>query len=835
MASLISIATGNFTAAATWGTIDSVSELHSGTGTAALTTSVKSSANFIPGAAAIDGVAFKVSTLNANCGDNDTVTVLLKNVTSAGVREATVTFKPKAAMHSSMLGVTVSPGAWYFVKFASTVTPNGTDTYRLDINASSNNTLTLITNATTNNFNRMLRLTGTAAPAAGDALHMMGEIVPGSPDTYNSFTITMDNTATTSFGPTVSGGPPFGISVNNRATLAYGTAASTNYYFKFKGILSVSGGGTFTVGTASAAIPSTSTAVLEMDCAAVVDSGVSVGPGGSCEMCGATKTTLATVMTADKTATATQIAVASTSGWAASDELAFAPTGQTNTHAEKKTISTVDSATQVTLTAGLTNARSGTAPTQAEVVNLTRNVKVRGTSTTLQGYVQCQTTGSFVADYVEFLQLGNNTGTRGVYGQVTTGTFTVKHCSSHDSLQNAMGVAVTTSSTYNNVTITDNVFYSIPDYAIWFENATTGTSWVVSGNTVIRANTQQSNAGIRFADVGGTMTNNTVAASNNGFDFNDSGSVGTISGNTAHSNGANGIVVNQIGTTSSTVATLSSFSCWRNTGAGVLLNGSTRNVQIDSLLAFGNGTNGIQCFAGHSNNVLFTNATVAGDSTHGQAVGVLTSLGTGNISQMQFENCDFGVTSGIYRGHSTGDINISAANGVVDWVFRNCNFASTTELANQANMTPWSSIRSARHDKTAGQHKSWFAAGTVQIDSGEYRTAAPSEKLTPTSASLKLASGPKRAAVASGGTVTVTTYVKKSAAYNGNQPRLIVRKNVAAGISADTVLATASGGTGSYLTLTGATAAVTDDAVLEFYVDCDGTAGVVNIDDWSAA
>jgi hypothetical protein len=60
-----------------------------------------------------------------------------------------------------------------------------------------------------------------------------------------------------------------------------------------------------------------------------------------------------------------------------------------------------------------------------------------------------------------------------------------------------------------------------------------------------------------------------------------------------------------------------------------------------------------------------------------------------------------------------------------------------------------------------------------------------------------------------------------------------VKRNIIAGITDDTVLATASGGTDEWLELTGTTATVSDDCVLEVYVDCDGTAGVVNVDDWS--
>jgi hypothetical protein len=89
-----------------------------------------------------------------------------------------------------------------------------------------------------------------------------------------------------------------------------------------------------------------------------------------------------------------------------------------------------------------------------------------------------------------------------------------------------------------------------------------------------------------------------------------------------------------------------------------------------------------------------------------------------------------------------------------------------------------------------------------------------------------------------GGTITINAYVRKSAtgdgaAYNGNQPRLIVRANPVAGITTDTVLDTMTVGTGTWEQLTGTTAAVDADGALEFYVDCDGTAGWINVDDWT--
>lgn len=853
MATLISKATGNFTDATTWAPIDTASELHTGTTVASLTTTVKSSATFVPAANTLDGVAIKVQTCNASVGTNDTVTVLLKNVTSAGTREATGTFKAKAAIHSSLLGVTANPGQWYFVKFASTVTPNGTDTYRLDINASTSLTLSLYTNATTNNWNRMLRRSGTdVAPALNDALHIMGEIVPGSPDTYTSYTVTMDNTATTSFAPVVSGGPPFGFSVGNYSTLACGTSASTNYYLKWKGYLSVAGGGTVTVGTAGTPMPSTSTAVLEMASVGTsADSGVWLAPGSTLEMNGTTKTTVATVLTADKAINDTVLTVASTSGWSASDEIAMPATTITAAQNEKRTISTVDSATQVTISAGLTYAHSGTSPTQAEVINLTRNVKVRGLGTTTPGFIYADSTAVFKADYVQFTYMGSATTSRyGLTVNTTTpaagGIFSLKHSSYHDAGA-GYGVYINSTSYGSNLTITDNVFYLIPSGSCIYMAAASssiGTGWTITGNYMIAVGTSGNTTyTVELRDLGGTFSNNTIASGRYGaiWLYDDTpGATAAFDGNTIHSCLGVGITIGNLNAYGSTTFTFSNLKVWRNTNYGMardqLYSSFIPNITISDSSFVANGNAGLYLSNSATElNWLLNSCTFSGDTVTAQPRGIQIVRGTSfpGITDMILESCTFGVAAGTAVAHSTADIALDFDPTRCELVLRNCKLSSSTDISLTSRLHATSFIKSGRHQQTAGNHKSWYRHGTVTSDTTEYRTAAPSERLTPLSATVKLASGGKKAAVANSGTLTPTVYVKKSAAYNGAQPRLIVRKNVAAGINSDTVLATASGSTGSYLTLTGTTASVTDDVVLEFYVDCDGTAGFVNVDDWS--
>jgi hypothetical protein len=63
---------------------------------------------------------------------------------------------------------------------------------------------------------------------------------------------------------------------------------------------------------------------------------------------------------------------------------------------------------------------------------------------------------------------------------------------------------------------------------------------------------------------------------------------------------------------------------------------------------------------------------------------------------------------------------------------------------------------------------------------------------------------------------------------------LRVGENGAAGVAEATV-DTFVGSAGTWVQLQGTVGPVTEDCWLEFYVDCDGSAGQVNLDDYSAS
>jgi hypothetical protein len=191
----------------------------------------------------------------------------------------------------------------------------------------------------------------------------------------------------------------------------------------------------------------------------------------------------------------------------------------------------------------------------------------------------------------------------------------------------------------------------------------------------------------------------------------------------------------------------------------------------------------------------------------------------------------FGIASGILTAHS-----VDVSNSAFGRLFVNSsNLASGTDISSKT-MQRGGGIFCQKYGQTAGNNKTWKHGGVVSIETTTVHTGSQSMKMTPSSATVKLESGSFKVAVANGNTVTPTVYVYEDASYNGNRSRLILKRNDAIGITSDTVIDTAtSASDGAWEALTGTTAAATDDGVMEFCVDCDGTAGNLFVDSFSVA
>ncbi|HEY4359388.1 MAG TPA: hypothetical protein VGN17_00365 [Bryobacteraceae bacterium] len=866
MANLISAQTGNFTSSSTWQTVDSTSELDSEAGSTAVSTSNLDSSTFVPTAITVDGVALKFSARAASPTGTFTVT-LRDSTTSTDVDSVTVNVSDLPA----------PPGnCWIFFKFGSTHTLSGTDSYLIRVACSNTGSqVILFRNATSNNWSRKLRTTTTQAPAANNHLVISNQFTGAG--TSTAVTVTMDNTASTTWGPSSVGTQ--GVVVGGNGTLTFGTSSSTNYNFTWRGYFLISGGGTVNVGTSGTRIPSSSSVTLQMDSASNGDSFLKPDAGGTLNIYGASKTGYS-YLTADAASSATSVTVNDTTGWQNSDVLAFSPTDTNRTHYESKSVASSGgiSGSTVTLASGLGVAHSGTGILAAFVLNLTRNVTLSSKSTSNKGNLWVPAAGGTV--YIECCQFdgstmgSNSANLRPVDLQMTTNTVTLKNCAFQQSTtgsQSNTNLIHISGGTANNCTLDTLVIYDWISNMVTVNTKTSGSSIVI--NNCIGMN-QENNGGSTFgiASANVTVTNNisiSASALNNGPGisyYNSDLSSWTMTDPTKFSGNQVWYAENE-GFGFGSSANGSGFSiaiqnciaarCQRSgfDFGGVFF----RSAIMDNCKSFGNGVAGagynVYVSANACAYLEIRNSLLASDTAYTSTVGIMgpyTNFNGGGNFIVRLYNCTLGVATGIYTTHATADMYMVFPNQMNMQVYADKTaFGSSTLLFNLTDANQQlndggidlasSFVRCQDYGQTSGDHRSFFPQGNIKIDSSVYHTSAPSQKLTPSQASYKLRSGVQQASVSNGVGRNVSVWVRKSKAstgdsadYNGNQPRLFVRRNDALGITSDTVLTTASSAIGNWEQLTGtAVASPPEDGAVEMWVDCDGTTGFISVDDWS--
>lgn len=855
MSTLVSITTGNFTSSSTWGVVDTTSYLDSEAATQAVNTSPVDCAAFTPGAVTIAGIALKLQTRTAS--PSGTLTVTLRN----------------SSLGSNVISVTINVSdltfrGWHYFKFSSPQLLLAATNYVVRLQTSvGGNIVTFYRNSTSGNVARLLVTSSTAAPGSGDQLIIAGEWTAAG--TGSDHTVTMDNTATTSFGPTVSGGPPQGVYISARGRMVQELNSSTNYVFKWKGVLAVAGGGILRIGQSGSPLPSNSTAEYFMDSATNVDTGIEVLTGGVVTIQGVTKT-IKTTLDADAASSATNITVGSTSNWEANDVLALMGTS-TYSHTEEKSVSSIGGATAATIGA-LTNDHSGTSPTKADIINLTHRLKIHGASSSLRGYIYVDSAGSLTLQYAEIYYMGSTTtNKRGIESNVTSlGVFNVQYISYYSSgaNTNAAGAVQFGSNTPSGVVFSNSAVYKMDGPCLVIPSTAT-SGWTFENNIFASAGQVNGNASVALIlQIGGVFKNNICTSLSNNVGDLLSIQVGSVNtsytlveadwtGNKIYCSNAGGVRIgNNYGLSSNNQfssfdnSVIDSWDIW-NTGiatsipalniVGVIIN----NLIIKNTRIFGNTDS---CIGTDDVPYTIVNNLYGYNCTFGASTAVSsTPYGLrlqGHFTRMYFESCDFGKVSTGIGAFSTGDIVFNQAKMVAEIRMYNCYLSSGVFTGLQSGNGAFqdSFVKIEKYSNTAGDHRTYTPAGTIKTDTVIYDTASPSARLIPVSASVKLKSGSKFIPVANGNTVTVSCRVRKSSSgdaggadYNGNQPRLILKRNDGLGVTSDTVLATYASAVGSFNTLSGTTSAISMDGVYEVYVDCDGTAGWINIDDWAVA
>lgn len=827
MPNYIATANGNLTAGATWA---STAEFTDGTASQFLTTAYAESQAFTPGAVQIDGIAVKIATRADVPSGTISVRLAQAGALVAGT-EVTVNV-------SDILGTVLDQIGWMFFKFGAPVTLAAATPYTVSARTSVASMVSLYrVAATAADWLRMVRTTTTGvAPVAGDTLFVLGEWT--SAGTKTDRAVTMDNTAATDFGSASTTLASFGIS--NGGSVTWGTAAATAYLLRVSGLLDVWVGGVLNMGTVATPCPRNSSMQLEFDCAADGDFGLRVwgtwnGQGQS-RIAGSDNhfALLNTDEAAGQTVLGTDRQLSGRSG----DDVVITSTTRTNTECEARVLSADAGAADVTVTVGLTNAHSGTSPTQAEVFVLNRDVRVRSVSTTAMAYINLHTGCTVDCDWIEVRYCGTPVANKRAITWVgESGSVNFNKCSTWNT--ESSGFYADLAAGVGAFTLTDHVFWQVgttgTNYAVEIAQATTAV-WTVTG--CVGAGTLTVQNGYCSLDLGGTLQNCRWAGGQAGFRLGEATSnqpakiTGTFDALRVHSTASNGFFLENIAG-----GRMSNLTVWRTSGVGVNFSGSSiGKLLIDTLIAFGcSVSNVLFTSGGRFNDITFRNSTIAADTSFAVTNGI--NVNATMIVNLVLENCDLGVTSGIFVAH-TQDINLLTTPKFFTITLVACNLASATEISNRDEAVCGGSfVAYQKHEDVVGAHSVVYPTlGTVALDTVTFRTASPSERLTPTGsvAGFRLLSTSKGVAVPSGQSATVSVFVNKSASYSGSSPRLRVAANPAAGVNEATV-ATHAGGPSTWVQLQGTVGPVTEDCWLEFFVDCDGSAGQVNADDYTSS
>jgi len=826
MAIYKNIQSGNFSSSSTWGTL--VNYVATGPSLIGISTSIVASNTVTSLSNTINGIMTHLGYRVAS--PTGTITCQLYNSSTSSVIQS-VTINASDLPADSAVG-TVN-GGWVHFKFSASTTLNAAQAYSVRMSGSVTNQAYFY-NASSTDWNRAFVCTTGNTPTIGDSIHVGGDY--SSAGVYSAYTVTIDNTsATLMLGPDSSG--IYGVSpgsnsitISSLGTLAYGTSSSTKYFLGTQGNITVYCAGTLQMGSSGTTIPSSSTASLLISGSTAGQYGLCVA--GNLITYGASKTVKAK-LAADISLGATSGTTDVVTGWLSGDTIAIAGTTRTVADGETTFLSGDSVGTTVKFSGATLAAHGGNASTliQADIVNLTRNVNIYGTSPTIVSYITTpgqSPTGinnpNISTYYTGFYNLGTASAVKPIIAiSNPTANADVRYCSFYGtSVANAYGFFIYAA---NNSTINFNynVCYNVPTLV------STGYG------TVYNSTTLDNNVGIKTTVAMNspniTFTNNTIA---NGTGIgitigSQTGTVGygTINNLLAYGNSSYGVSL------STSFGTASNITAWRNNAGGLYLTAvmgiENQLMNINGGTLFGNGY-GVQS-AGLNNTVFIQNFNTYGGSTLVQSSGFFQQ--GGGSDYIVFYNSTFGPS------HSASDIYF-ASGPFGNMSFINCTFSSTTKITT-SNLTRSPSglgVSSINENGVAGSMFAYSQYGTSRLDTTIYNSSSPSLRQTPTTANVKFGHTSVKINVTSGGSATVSVKVRKSVvgdgtAYNGNAPRLMLRPNFQAGITSFSALTTSVSAAGTWETLTATLPTPTVNTVYELYVDCDGTTGWINIDDWS--
>lgn len=827
MANFIAIADGNLTTGSTWVTTSGATNANlvsTSTSNNALTTGNLDSATFVPAGSAIQYIAVRLA-LRAAGSPTNTLTVHLRNsTTSTDVLSWTLNVSDLPECNT-----TDDAGGWVLLYASSSHTPNGTDSYLIRMTLSATTTaVNFYTNGTNYNWQRLIGLTTTGAPGAGDDMYIAGWYDNTSnPCTTATRSITMDQTAATDYGSNNTNSRVAGMSISKGGTLAFPTAA--NSLLQLSGACVIFSGGTLSIGTTGTPVGATYTATLQFDCGSNEAFGLFAKKGSTVSAVWAGYTKSWTLLTADAAISATSLSVADSTGWKDGDSIVIATTDQTSSHSESRTLNGDAGASSITITAGLTYAHDGdtTNKYQAEIINLTRGVTIKALNTSYRTYCIVKGTGTF--RWVRFDVIGGATN-KGV-NVSQNNDFELTNCAFTN--DNSTAIYFPDYGEYTNtISIQNNVFYEtiagasaqlIANYTVGFRGTIT-----ISYNVCITT----SNISTYVLD----LNDGAITFNYNRCIGNASSSYSTIrltsnyhgfspTGNIIHS-GANGLSLEG---DFSYDLTVEDTHIWRMTTTGLLILGGQIKSYVFNNLKI-TGCDRCIWMQGTVDNIQFNDSYFVGDTTYATDEVLYYYADSLAITNIVFNNCYNDLTSGIWVPTNYALFGLASFYSLYQIVWRGSPIKNN--YSSQSNLSPSSYFRSST---TTGGHKTICKSGMIEKDTSTVGGKTNLIKMTPQSSTVKLSTdagnlfSTLNIPVALAATPAISIYVRKTTGYNGNAPRLILRSNPSMGVDIDTVLDTLSVGVDTWEALTYTLPAAPIKGMYQIAVDCDGTAGNVYV------
>jgi hypothetical protein len=733
-------------------------------------------------------------------------------------------------------------------RFSSPVGVTSGQAYQLRMRATSTNTVSQqIIGA--NQWVRMFTTNSLTGPTATDTMYVLGRFTGAGASSFA--TVTMDNNNSVQYG---------GLAIGQNGTLTSLTASSTELrlYDTVAPVYNISlfvSGGVFRMGTSASPIQAGVTASLIIGATTSQGLRIQLHDRASFQTGGFLKTPWS-LLVSNIAAGATGFTVSGATGWSVGDDIVISTSTRTNTQYDRRTITSV-SGTFIGVTATSFLHTGGTNSIYAaEVINLTRNCKISSANSAFRSYINLAP-GINVAGYdldidsteLEFMGVASIAAIYG-YGYTSSNNIYVRNSAFKDG---GGGMTMLTTTRFINC---------IMDNCVYHNTRFSGQLFLQNGapvaDSILPVNSYVSNNVVTYSGTGagpGIFTQlPTIDCENNR--LSGSATFGIVygvlsyyqtsakfNGNVIHGN-ANGIssaIVNTLDTglhATGNISVRNSLYGWYMFGTNSMINDSIiqENQSGNLLLSFNSGVSTDFIF----NNLSIQGGTATYPTPGGISVSQVGFPTTSFYAKGIFNNCNIGTTN----SHTTGDVVFFptiTTNTLTNLVFNNCKFGSPTEVVRPSVMSANAKIGMMRVAGVTAANRTYFRAGLQILDTSIFRSSPYSVRMTPTSSTLYQKFDQKVVPVRQGSTPSISVWVRMSATadgnnYNGTLPRLWLENTASLGVFSgydDVLLATAATGNGVWKQLS-ATLPVTpyENTAFKVYLDCSGTVGWVNVDDW---